>query len=277
MKKRYSVSEDEKKQFASAYLLDRMINGPLTFPLLLEDHDKDLEPILEYMLTRDYVEIKGHRYVPGSKGREVLLRFSRRYKDYLKNFDVFCAVDLESGNFAFEKWFEIEDDAVWDAYLEEERWEDLRVAVAAFKKLNPVEIVFMSFLNEKRFGNAGEGWQFDLLLGTVWDEILEICNSALCVADLAYEDDERNSISGEDVIKDVLSQGAELNLWIREEEEKEEEEEEEDEDEFGSRGHHGDDDSYVETVVVEEVSYDTYNAYYDPFYISPVWLALVFI
>lgn len=219
----YVVSESEKKQFASTFLLQRMVNRREYFPIWLEGQDKDLEPILEFMLTRDLVEIKDNKYVPTNKGHQSLTRFAERYTDFLKNFDVYCAVDLEEGDFAFNKWFDFEDDSLWENYLNEDRWEDLRVAVAEYKGLNPVEIVFMSFINENRFGNTGQGWQFDLLLGSIWDDILEICNSALSIDDLAYESED-GPVSGDVVIRDIVTQGAEINHWINVEEADESEE-----------------------------------------------------
>lgn len=261
--KTYTVSEEEKKQFATGYLLEKMINSAQSFSILLEGNDKDLEPILEFMMMKDYIEIKDHRYVPAGKGREVLKSFTGRYTDFLRNFDVYCAVDLDSGNFAFEEWFEYEDEESWDGYLEDERWEDLRVAVAEFKKINPVEIVFMSFLNETRFGADEEGWQFDLLLGSIWDEILEICNSALKVADLGYSDDEGNQVSGEDVIMDTLRQGAELNIWVKQEEAKMEEADGGSDAGGGPVG--------VERVEPEEIEDEVYRGYCDPHYVNPVW------
>jgi hypothetical protein len=266
--KTFSITEEEKKQFASAYLLEIMINTPRTFPLWLEGNDKDLEKVLEFMMTHDTVEIKNNRYAPSAKGRKVLTNFTQRYTDFLKIYDVFCAVDLDSGEFAFEAWFEIEDDTVWDNYLGEERWEDLRLAVADYKELNPVEIVFMSFLNEKRFGNRGEGWQFDLLLGSIWDEILEIANSALMTDDLGYEDDDGNPVSGEAVIEDVIAQGSDLVLSIHEQEAEE-----------GAytppppppdpyRENH----RYVDRVDQQPLASDIYHQYSrDPRYVNPVW------
>ena len=267
----YSVSETEKKEFAAAYLLDKMINGPMTFPTWLEGNDKDLEPVLEFMMMRDYISIQHNRYVPNHKGRKILQEFGRRYTDFLENFDIFSAVDLEEGEFAFAAWFEIEDDEEWDNYLEQERWEDLRIAATEYKGLNPVEIVFMSFLNEKRFGNTGEGWQFDLLLGSIWDEILEICNTAISVDDLGYEDEE-GAVSGEDVIRDILKQGAELNIELHEEERAEEEE---NAFELASDGYdygrYKDTHEYVKPVRRDVISRDTYHKYRDPDYHSPVW------
>ncbi len=272
----YTVDEEQKKQFASAYLLEKMVNTPMSIPLFLEGNDQDLEPILEYLMARESIEIEDNqRYVPTEKGREVLLRFMRRYHDFLRHYDIYCAVDLGEGEFAFEKYFEFDhedpgDQGAWRRYLSEERWEDLRVAVAAFKKLNPVETVFMSFLNEQRFGQTSEGWQFDLLLGSVWDEILEICNTALNVDDLGYEDDDGSEITGEAVIKDVMSQGARLNMKLK----KREAELHGDRDESSADASGELEES--QKVRVEDNGYEVYEYYYDPYYISPCWGTVIF-
>ena len=269
----YEISEEQCKQFASAFLLDKMINKNCTFPLFLEGNDTHLEDILAYMLSREYVDIQGNeKYIPTQKGRQVLIRFKKRYQDFLRNLDLYCAVDLESGEFAFEQFWEFEDEDSWVSYLEEERWEDLRVAVAVYKKLNPIEIVFMSFINEGRFEEENEGWQFDLLLGSTWDEILDICDSALSVEDLAYKDEDGNKVSSSEVMEDLLRQGAELCMELRNQEELYGEDEDED-DETGGTG-----ETVVERVVVEEIGDDVYDGYRrDPFYVNPIWLAVLFI
>jgi hypothetical protein len=206
----YTVSDLQKQQFAGIYLLEYMINAPKAFQLMLEDVEEDLEPILEWLLVRDLVEIKDEeRYAPTEKGREALEKFMARYSDFLSFFDVFCAVDLGAGEFAFARYYAFDDREQWKAFLGQERWEDLRIAVAAYKGIDPVEIVFMSFLNEGRFGRSETGWEFDLLLGSVWDEILNICNSALHADQLGYED-EQGAVPGEAVLQDVIAQG--LNL-----------------------------------------------------------------
>ena len=215
----YSVTEAQKSQFAAIYLLEYMINAPKLFALMLEREEEDLEPILEWLLVRDFVKIEGEeRYTPTEKGREALKRFMRRYSDFLTFFDVFCAVDLEEGSFAFANYFDFDTKSSWQAHLNQERWEDLRVAVAAYKGIDPVEIVFMSFVNEERFGRTETGWAFDLLLGSVWDEILNICNSALPIQQLGW-DGEDGPVSGESVIQDIVSQGLSLAEQLREHEE----------------------------------------------------------
>ncbi len=68
-------------------------------------------------------------------------------------------------------------------------------------------MIFMSFINEKRFGRDDGGkWQFDLLLGSVWDEILDICNQAINWPELGYEDDQ-GKVPAADVIEDIIAQG----------------------------------------------------------------------
>lgn len=214
----YTISDTQKMQFAGIYLLEYMQSKEKTFPILLRSEEQDLESILEWLLVRKLVEIKDQReYVVTDHGRAALKKFATRYQDYLHNFDVFSAVDLAAGEFAFASYFNFETDAEWKDFLSDDRWEDLRVAVADYEDMDPVEIVFMSFLNEGRFGRNASGWQFDLLLGSVWDEILDICNNALDENDLAYD-----GVPGEDVLRDIVAQGADLMADLLEQEQRRE-------------------------------------------------------
>ena len=216
----YTISEEQKKEFAGIYLLEYMINTPHAIPIFLDGNDKDLEPVLEWLMMKGYIQIlNDEKYVPHPDGRKELEKFLRRYGEYLTMFDIFSAVDLEKGEFAFSRYFDFDTNAEFQKYLENDRWDDLRVAVADYKEMNPVEIVFMSFISEKRFGRTESGWQFDLLLGSVWDEILTICNTALPWRSLGYEDEE-GQIPAEDVISDIIEQGTTIMLDLLGEEEK---------------------------------------------------------
>ncbi len=270
-KKVYALNDEQKKQFAGAYLLNVMINTPRSFPVLLEGNEEDLEPVLEWLLMKEYIEIRNQeRYVPNEKGREVLKRFLARYTEYLKVFDIYCAVDLQAGEFAFASYLDFEDNAGWKNFLNDDRWDDIRLAVAEFKKLDPVEIAFMSFLNEDRFGRDETGWQFDLLLGSIWDEIILICNTAIRWEDLGYED-EKGSVSAKDVITDIIKQGSALMIKLLEREEKLRKEQPEESEDFDDDN---EEDHVVEKVVVEAQPINYYYSYYDPFYVSPLWLAV---
>ncbi len=254
----YKITEEKRKQFASWFLLDKIINQKVIYPLMLRGDDSHLEDLLTYMLAHEWIDIQNDRcYVATEKGRECLRNFKRRYQDFLKNFDVYCAVDLESGEFAFEEFFEYEDEDLWNEFLEEERWEDLRIAVAVFKGIDPLEVVFMALLNEGRIDDERSGWQFDLLLGSIWDDLLEICNSALKVEQLAYEDEDGEEFDGDSVLKDIIFQGSKLNQELWEEEAA----------------------TVVPppipgstTVEAEPITTEVYVYYVeDPYYISPVW------
>lgn len=259
-------------QYAGIYLLEFMINKPATFPLLLSRDDSDLESILEWLLIRGYVEILNNEcYVPSPKGREALAKFLGRYGEYLNVFDIYCAVDLEAGEYAFSSYLEYESSGSWRAFLSDERWEDLRIAVAEYKKLDSVEIVFMSFISEKRFGRDRTGWQFDLLLGMVWDEILEICNSAVRWQDLGYEDEE-GEMSAEQVIEDIITRGSELMIELHEKEARLAPSIEHSRDDIDEEG--DEEEEVIERVVIEEHPIDYYYGYYDPFYVSPLLLAV---
>jgi len=268
-KKVYALNDEQKKQFAGAHLLNVMINTPLSFPVLLEGNDQDLESLLEWLLMKEYIEIRNQeKYVPNEKGREVLKRFLARYTEFLKVFDIYCAVDLQAGEFAFDSYLDFEDNAGWKNFLNDDRWDDLRLAVAEFKKIDPVEIAFMSFLNEDRFGRDETGWQFDLLLGNIWDEILHICNTAIRWEELGYED-AQGSVSAEDVITDIIKQGSALMMKLLEREEKLRKEQPEESEDFDDDN---EEDHVVEKVVVEAQPINYYYSYYDPFYVSPLWL-----
>lgn len=206
----WTVSEEQKLRFAGIFLLEFMINHPRIFQLWLEDEDSDLEPILEWLLVQEWIQIREAKdYIPTEEGRSVIQRFMARYARFVYFFDVFSGVDLGSGEFAFARFFEILEPDEWQAYLHQARFEDVRIAIAEHLGINAVEIVFMSFIREDRFGRDATGWQFDLLLGSVWDEILAVCNDATDLSELGYQDGDR-WIDGATVAEDILQQGGSL-------------------------------------------------------------------
>jgi hypothetical protein len=177
-------------------------------------------------------------------------------------------VDLESGNFAFE---EINNssftDEQWADFLSNERFSDVRVAVAEFKGIDPLEIVFMSFLTEGRFEIGLDRWQYNLTSDGVWNEIEEICNTAVS----------REYLDEDGVLVDVITQGSALALKLIQEVEVAELEEatlcwpetvEETVTEEVTE-------EYVDVVEMPYYGYNYYDPYYDPYYISPIWLVPV--
>ena len=139
-------------------------------------------------------------------GEEILSNFLQSYEENLEEFDIYCSVDLEEGEFAFSYFDDFEDPNEWQEFLNQDRWEDLRIAVAEYKGLDPVEMVFMNYVEDHRFGRDENGtWSTDWLLGKVWEEIALVCNSALRLNSLAYEENKK-LISADLVIKDIIEQ-----------------------------------------------------------------------
>jgi hypothetical protein len=244
MARPFILPEEKKKTFAMLFLLESMVNADRRFSTLLEGDDKLLEPFLDGLIEQRWADVTGGVYRPTDLGKEKLVLFMKRYSDFLNTLDVYHSVDLTRGEFAMASSAKLDDNA-YAVLLADERWEDLRVTVAEYKKLDPVEIVFMSFLNEGRFDTEKSGWQFDLALGTTWNLILDICNSALTMEQLG----------GEVVLRDVITKGIDVMIdLIRQER---------------ARGDTQDPpDAFAPTRVTEVVYY---QPYYDPYYVSPYW------
>jgi hypothetical protein len=235
----YTLSDEKKKEYVSILLLESMVDGEKKFSSLLEGDDNLLAPAFTELYAKKFVDIKDTAYIPTPLGEKKIEEYLKKFDEFLVVYDIYCAVDLEKGEFAFAKFHELDDDQ-WDVYLNDERWEDLRVTVAEYKKIDPVEIVFMAYINEGMFDMEEEGWQFDLMLGDVWDEIVEVCETALTKEDLG----------GDDVILDIIQQGSALMIELLKQD---------------KELHEHDGECDHET----EVTY--YESYTDPYYVSDGW------
>lgn len=253
---------DKVKSYKGIILLNEMITNNRVFKTILNGDDKMLEPLFISMVSQGYCCIVGDEYHVTDQGINVFKTFMIRYNEFLKMFDVYAFVDLQNGEFAFAKFFEFGSDNAWDAYKMDERFDDLRIAVCDYKKMDAFEIVFMSFINENRFDTKATGWQMDVISDAIWIEIEDIVRSAIHPSDLGDES----------VIKDIIEQGSRLVVELMKQEVEYRKNElvsfQENED--------------VTTVIEEEiVEYEEdivyYEAYYDPFYVSPIWLAPLFI
>ncbi len=247
------LTDDNKKTFKAIILLNEMVNGTHKFQTIANGDDSVLEPLFIELMSKGYVQTAGINYQITAKGQEVFDTFMKRYTEYLKVYDIFSYVDLEKGEFAFARYFDFQSDDAWADFIDDERFDDLRIAVAIFKKVDPAEIVFMSFINEERFDTSSAGWQMDLVSDNEWSEIEEICKTAIKPEEV-----------GEDAMVDIISQGSELMIKLMEDEA------EQNKNSNNNGGGGG------ETIVVEEtVPY--YEPYYDPYYVSPIWLVPLFL
>ena len=257
------VTDTNKKNFRAILLLDEMIAHNRQFMTTADDSDKVLEPFFIELMAKDYLAVSGSYYTPTAKGKEAYGLFNKRFQEYLRLFDIFSYVDLTAGEFAFARFFDFDTDEEWTNYASDGRFEDLRIAVAVAKKIDPAELVFMSFINENRIDTGAEGWQMDLASDDIWREIENICTAAL----------KPEQLGTPDVIEDIMRQGTTLMLDLLKEEQNRKKE---DEEELRSEGAYNN--TTHESVVEEYETVEYYEPYYrDPWYISPLWLVPLFL
>lgn len=208
-----TISPERRRLFNGTVLLGHMASKGIDYDVLLPGSQSHLDAILRWLMTRDLIEISDENfYTVSTLGHATAAAFQKRYRRILQYFDIFSAVDLGAGEFAMARHAEFESEAEWGRFLNDDRWEDLRVPVATHLGADPVELVFAHFMQEGRFGFEAGGWEITLLEGLIWNEIEEICQSSLTIDDLGYDD-----VTGEDVMGEVIEQGfllaRELSEW----------------------------------------------------------------
>jgi hypothetical protein len=213
------VSEQTRIQYAGLYLIDLVSQHGAEATELIAEGESLLEPVLAWLVKSQYVQVNAEDQIElTSKGEALAQEYQEKFSLFLRDYDVFCAVDLQSGEFAFQQAGRFQSESAWEEFLEQERWEDLRVAVAESEGKDPIEMLFMSFVASGAFGaDDDDGWTYDTILGSVWAEIALIEQTAISLNSLGYSD-EQGSVSPEEVIKDVITQGRELAAQIRRDE-----------------------------------------------------------
>jgi len=245
------LTNDTKKTFKAIIILNEMINGDHQFKTVANGDDSVLEPLFIELMSKGYVQTSGMSYQVTAKGQEVFDTFMKRYTEYLKVYDIYSYVDLEKGEFAFARYFDFNSDEAWADFANDQRFDDLRIAVAMFKKIDPAEIVFMSFINENRFDTTAAGWQMDLMADSNWGEIEDICRTAIKPEEV-----------GDDAMEDMIRQGSDLMMKLLEEEQRQNQQN----NDYNNNG-----------TIVEEETITYYEPYYDPWYVSPIWMMPLFL
>jgi len=261
---KYIFDEDKRELYSAIIVLDAIYDkGHRFVSNLLSLDDQLLLPVFNRMVEKGLLIINDdHVYVPTDKGTEFIENFYQRYGEFIKLYDLYCAVDLTAGEFAFSKILDMEE-SEFQKYLVNDRWEDVRVAVCEFKKIDAMQIVFLSFVRENRIDTTQIGWQKNLVEDAIWDEITNICNSAVSA----------EYLSKDDQIKNIVITGSELLKTLLEREKQEQEAQPEPQEDTTTTT------TTTTVVTTEEVVDDYYDDpyyyyepyYYDPFYISPCW------
>ena len=180
----YTLSVDKKKYFGSVLLLEDIVKFNKGFPVLLEGDDELLEPLFIYMMGKGYVDPIGSTYKVTENGEKELNEYLSKLENFRSTFKVFCSIDLDTNEIAYERFFDFSTDAQFYDYLGEYRFEDLRVPICKFKEMDPVEMVFLDFVDSGVYDFEEEGWQAELVTGIIWDELLDVCNSSIDIEEI---------------------------------------------------------------------------------------------
>lgn len=250
----YKLEEKLMKKYQSLVILNNIINNNCNFSLILSGNDELLEDHLGILLSDNLLKLKASGYFPTEKGRQEIEQLSQKLYRYREFYSLFSAVDLGEGSFGYANYYDYDSDEEFIEYINEERFEDLRIAVAIFKKINPFEITFLELIDEDRFNPAHfENWQLDLFTDDIWRDMEEIVQSAIKPSDL-YEEDH----TGDEVMEIIINNGVEVSKQLLQIEKESEESECIDSNEQKE-------DDYTDTVIVE-IEY-----HYDPYYVESYW------
>jgi hypothetical protein len=200
---RPTLTDAQRQQFAALILLDRVVTQPGAFhAALLESRDDAmLEATFRFLVNEDLVLIgDDDRYHASGRGQRAYRDLLHRQQSYLAHFEIFARVDLGAGEFA-------DPDSPYD----DPRFNDLRVAVAEYKGIDPFRIVFQAMLADEAFFRERD-WKFELALGSaLFGELEAVVASQLSLDHLAYESEEGERVTGEAVLEDVIVQAAHRN------------------------------------------------------------------
>ena len=227
----WTLSDDEKLNFQSLYILYLITEDKVQFPNFLAGRLKYIQKAIDFLEDKRFIVQKeeydekkvlgftysksdiSYVYEATDEARQVVKSYRDRYREYIKLYDVYAYVDPEQGKFAMSKYkkhmLKGSGKTAWWDYLNDERWEDYRIPVSVYKGLDPREFIFFSFIEEGRFmpeddDNEHE-WAEVLFLGKIWDEMYLILESAPRWEDLGDDD-----YKSEDIVETIIQEGAEV-------------------------------------------------------------------
>jgi hypothetical protein len=262
--KKYSLTKEQSMYYSSVLVLEDMCNFGKTFPLVLDGDDELLEPLFVHMGSKGWVEALDTQYKPTEEGRKVLKNYLDKLEEFRAIFKVYCSVDIETDEIGYEKYFDFDTDEQFADYVNQEHWEDLRVAVCEMKGINPLDVIFLEFVDGGEFDFEQENWQADLVTGLIWDNMLEVANSNLHIEDFdEYDEDDELVVDGEKRLEKIIKDGTNIMLkLIKKQAEIDAEEEDTSDEEYE-----------VTEYEVEEPTFEVthYEVYQDPYYMSPCW------
>ena len=251
------VSENDKRTFRCILLLNDIFNAEKKYTAI-ERNSSSLKSVFDDLILQKSIEIGADgTYGVTDSGGKVFDTFMNRYTEYLKFYEAFAYVDTGTGEFGLASYFDKSEED-WNKYVQDPRFEDMRIAVALFKKINPSEIIFMSFIKEDTVTLLSS----DAAFGLIEEIIATAIKPGGDVNDAFMEDMIKQ---GADLVVKLLVKEKELDSVYQAE--------------LNAATSSITTTTTTTTTVEEEEDIDDYDyydpyyyeCYYDPFWISPIW------
>ena len=208
----YKLSTEQINKFQKLVVLDNIYSGSFTPSLILTGNDELLEDILSEMVGDGLLSLKASGYKINSKGKKEINNLFDKLCSYRDVYKIYSAIDTGAGEIAYESYYEFDTDEAFIEYINQDRFEDLRVAVSILKGIDPFEMVFLEMMDDGRFdSNQYSNWQIELFTKDVWDELENIVNSAIKPNDLNEE-----KHSGEEVLEIIIDKATQVAINLLE-------------------------------------------------------------
>lgn len=200
--KQHRLQDRQRLQFQCLILLEAVANYFRAYTAVLTGQDELLRPVFDELVRMELLAIDDEVYVMTDKGKIVVEQFLEREQNFNSLFGVYSAIDLETGEFAWEG--DLED-------IRSDRWNDLRLAVAEAKGMDLVECSFFVFLATDTVCIDEGQWQAKFVAPKTWTEVEDYCNTAIMLKDLDIEEGD-TKIPGAETIGHIIKFGAQINM-----------------------------------------------------------------
>src|SRR5262249_16476100 len=203
--------KDFAEEMASWLVLRWFVETGRDVSVLLPTEWSLLEPVIDRLASHNYLIINGTAWEADPDGIQALEHYRQTQLEAIGRYDIFCAVDLATGEFAFAKYHQLNEQA-FKRYLMQERFKDLRLAMVEYLHRQESPESIARHLYEVAFAVL---WDRVEWFGKGWQDLAAVQNTAGPLEQAVqnttswklYGDDEAHA---ESIFDDILRQGEDL-------------------------------------------------------------------
>ena len=210
MQRIYVIDHSTRIEYTSLFILKDLCDKPKGISFHALKNNSCLKTMVQWLLERSYICVsETGSYVMSEKGFVILSYLLKKYESFLQCYDIFSGVDIRNLDFAFRYYHTFKNEDDWERFSCEERWLDLRGAVAEYYKFDIVELIFWNFVTGGEFSCGEKNRPFKLVFESIWNRIQTICNQSIPLDSLSHTKGGKK-IPAEDVIQTILKKGKQI-------------------------------------------------------------------